>query len=139
MYPEDLLKKAVVKDREYGWKFDDIPLVIAFAKSNRMAIIGGQVQYVLPGATCELYWRSADTESKSKDESWATYVSRSCDQFLSLFNSNILSKKKEIEQDAVESFPAIRENLEEGKKLSDYECFIIYPVSEHKYKMLGTL
>ena len=123
MLTKTILEKAVKNTNELGWKLSDIPLVAQDALKNNLAILGGQVQYILPGATCELYWVSADPEIK-KTGTWEEYVKLSHDVFIKKFSENVLSR--DIKKEAVESFNILKQKDQEGVNIDDYQIFVMY-------------
>ena len=53
----DSLKSAARRSgNEWGWRPETIPLVIDEAEELGLVNIGGQLQFLLPNATCECYW-----------------------------------------------------------------------------------
>jgi hypothetical protein len=53
---------------EYGWEIDAFPNALAHAERLGYACLGGQFQFVLQDATCEMYWLSADSSERANDE-----------------------------------------------------------------------
>ena len=45
--PKEIIEKSFRSGNEFGWKINDVPLVINAAVENNLAVIGGQVQFVL--------------------------------------------------------------------------------------------
>ena len=122
--PENILKIAVRSDNEFGWKQKDVLEVIEAAKKVPMAIIGGQVQYVLPAGTCELYWLSYDATDRKTNERWIDYCNRTANEVSEKFR-RLLSI--DIQKEAVEAFSDILSNdLNAFDKLNDYQTFILY-------------
>ncbi len=119
MLPEYILDKAIRSGSEYGWRRCDILEVVEAAKQTQLGNLGGQVQYVLPDATCELYWLRYDPKDQKTDEDWISYCNRTADecseQLKMLF-------ELDIEKEATSAFE-ILENIE---NLSDYQVFILY-------------
>src|SRR5580693_7675601 len=89
--PEYLLEKAIKSGNEYGWKKADVLEVIETARQIRMGTIGGQVQYVWPDATCELYWLSYDSEDRKDKENWAEYCDRTAFECSEKFKKLIIT------------------------------------------------
>ena len=52
--PAEILQKAILSGKEYGWKRHDFREVLEKAVKVGLGIIGGQVQFKLPDGTCEL-------------------------------------------------------------------------------------
>ncbi len=64
LLPESIRRKAVMSGQEWGWRKQDILGAIVAAKGAGLANIGGQVQFVFPDGTCELYWKSYDSADR---------------------------------------------------------------------------
>jgi hypothetical protein len=95
--PKLILDKAIKSTNEFGWTQNDFLEVVETARQNFMAIIGGQIQYVLTDGTCELYWLSYDPDKRQLNEDWLTYCNRTAKNVLT--NSinllrQLISKKK---------------------------------------------
>lgn len=88
---KSILDKAIKSGDEFGWRQKDFSEVIEAARQNHLAIIGGQVQYVLPGGTCELYWLSYDPDKRQPNESWLTYCDRTAKECLEKFNTLVMT------------------------------------------------
>jgi len=122
--PQHLIDKAIRSNNEYGWKQDDVLDVIESARKIHLATIGGQVQYVLPNATCELYWLSYDSSERKDKEDWLTYCDRSAFECSGKFQQLI---KRDIERDAITSFAKmLSHNGKPIDNLNDYQVFILY-------------
>jgi hypothetical protein len=122
--PKTLIDIAIKSSNEYGWRKNDVLDVIEAAKNVPMGTVGGQVQYVLPDATCELYWLSYDSSDRKANEDWLAYCDRSAFECSEKFKQ-LLSV--EIQSDAINSFPGTLTN--NGKaidNLNDYQIFILY-------------
>ena len=133
--PEKILRKASVRGKEYAWKKEDLIEAILSAKENRLASIGGQVQFRLPDGCCELYWINFDSDDKIENESWDEYVVRSADEVILKF------KKINVEFDLIDegykSFQFLKDKVNnEGVVLSDYLCFVAYFNDEDTYYRL---
>ena len=50
-----------------GWKPESIPHVIKDAEGLNLLSVGGQLQFLLPGGTCECYWVSVDPLADEPD------------------------------------------------------------------------
>jgi hypothetical protein len=74
--PISILDKAIKSTNEFGWIQEDFSEVIKAARNAQLAVIGGQVQYVLPDGTCELYWLSYDPADRQINEPWLAYCDR---------------------------------------------------------------
>ena len=94
LLPKTILKKAVKSNNEFGWKQADFHEVLEAATLKQLAIIGGQVQYIFPDATCELYWLSYDSTARKKNEIWSDFVLRSKNEVLENFENVIMKEIK---------------------------------------------
>jgi len=131
LFPKELRDKAVGSSREWGWKLEDIPQVIMECRKLEYGILGGQIQFRIPGGTCELYWRRADPKRKMPGENWADYSKRSCSEFIELFGE--LVKKTDFEKEGLD-WPFIKAKKESGVNILDYLCFVLYPISKSSYR-----
>ena len=113
--PVEIVARAVRSGRELGWRRSDLPDVLAAARDRGLAALGGQVQFVLPNGTCELYWRNYDSEDRRQGESWDRYVARSHAEVLTAFGR--LPSPEELVQEGVASFAFLRERHDEGDDL----------------------
>ncbi len=122
--PKHILDKALKSSGEYGWRQQDFSEVIEAARKAKLAIIGGQVQYVLPDGTCELYWLSYDPADRHINEPWLTYCDRSAKECLQKFNKLIATTN--IEAEALVNFPFLLDKKENGIDISKFLVFILY-------------
>jgi hypothetical protein len=84
--PPDIAQDAELRGNEYGWSISSFLDAVAKAEARGYACWGGQFQFRLDhGATCEMYWLSADSSERLQDESWSDYSRRSCSEVLSKF------------------------------------------------------
>jgi hypothetical protein len=81
--PKEILEKAIVSGKEYGWNRTDFKEVIDKAVEVGLGIIGGQVQFKLQDGTCELYWHKYDTTDRKLNENWKDYCQRTKEECLS--------------------------------------------------------
>jgi hypothetical protein len=79
--PSDVLEGATLRGNEHGWSVASFPVALERAESHGYACLGGQFQFRLAdGATCEMYWLSADFRERLPGESWTDYSRRSCSE-----------------------------------------------------------
>jgi hypothetical protein len=123
LLPKRLLGKAIKSGNEFGWREGDVLEAIEAARQVPMAIIGGQVQYVWPDVTCELYWLSYDSEGRKKNEDWITFCNRTAGECVQKFSTLITT---DIEKEAIGTFEVIKTKYENGGRLSDHQLFILY-------------
>ena len=121
--PKSILDKAIKSTNEFGWRQEDFLDVIEAAKQTHLASIGGQVQYVLPDGTCELYWLSYDPTYRQLNETWLTYCERTANECLEKFNNLIATT--DIEKEAL-TFPFLSDKKKNGVDISEYLTFILY-------------
>lgn len=75
--PRELLHRASLGGNEYAWRLDDIPQVIEAARAAGLLNRGGQLQFRIPGHTCEAYWVSVyPNRSVRKELPWDELVQR---------------------------------------------------------------
>lgn len=122
--PETILKKAIKSGNEFGWRQTDFVETIETARKLKLGIVGGQVQYVLPDGTCELYWLAYDADERREGEKWVDYCNRTAYETISKFNS--LVKETDFEEEALTSFGFLRDKKAQGTNIEDYRVFIIY-------------
>lgn len=121
--PPDVLAKAVMSGREYGWRRADIAAAIAAAPSVGLANVGGEVQFVLPDGTCELYWLGFGCADRVPEEPWDTYVSRSTKETLASLDKTL---SHDLIKAGIENFTILREKHEHGVDLEQYLLFVAY-------------
>lgn len=122
--PIEILQKAIVSGKEYGWKRTDFKEVVDKAVEIGLGIIGGQVQFKLPGGTCELYWHKYDTNERKPGENWDDYCHRTKKECLSQFEK--LPTDSELIKEGIESFNFLKEKDKTELKLNDYLIFTLY-------------
>ena len=121
--PETILNKAIKSGNEFGWRQTDFIETIETARKLKMGIVGGQVQYVFPDGTCELYWLSYDSNERQADEDWIKYCNRTADETIKEFEDLITSTDFEKE---TSSFDFLRDKKARGVNIEDNKVFIIY-------------
>jgi hypothetical protein len=121
--PEIILSKAIKSGNEYGWRQIDFVETIETARKLRLGIIGGQVQYVFPDGTCELYWLEYDPEPRTENETWTEYCNRTTDETIAKFNE--LTLNTNLDKQAIKTFEFIREKESNGHNIPDNRVFII--------------
>lgn len=122
--PAATLQKAIRSGNEFGWREADIPETIEIARKLKLAIVGGQVQYVLPEGTCELYWLSYDATERRPGENWLSFCDRSAREVLDKFSDLVI--KTDFDKEAIASFELLREKASQGVAISDFRLFILY-------------
>jgi len=122
--PNDILQIAIRSGNEFGWKKNDIINAIEAAKNTGLATIGGQVQFVFPDGTCELYWIEYDSDEIGNNEEWESYVQRTASECISKLKS-ILSTYDLIEE-GKKHFEFLKKKEEAGFDLNNHLIFIVY-------------
>jgi len=123
--PPAILAKAVPTDSlEYGWREADFSDVIEAARRTPMAVVGGQIQYIFPDATCELYWLNYDPAERKPDETWLSYCNRTAQECQELFVK--ITSSANAEEEAVSSFDFLKVKVTEGVDIAAHKAFIIY-------------
>ncbi len=123
LLPKSIIDKAIKSGNEFGWKQQDFSEAVKAAKQNHLGIIGGQVQYVLPDGTCDLYWLSYDLTIRKINETWLTYCDRTAKECLDKFNTLIATT--DIEKEAL-TFTFLSDKKKNGVDISEYQTFILY-------------
>jgi hypothetical protein len=121
--PETILKKAFRSGNEFGWRQTDFIETIETARGLKIAIVGGQVQYVFLDGTCELYWLSYDPTERQPGEDWIKFCNRTADETIKKFRD--LTTKTDFEKEA-SSFDFLRDKKSKGVNIEDNKVFIIY-------------
>lgn len=99
------------------------------AANQGYACLGGQFQFRLPDATCEMYWLSADTSERREGESWSEYSHRSCSEVRDCFNRLMQTTDFRAQTAA---FPFLRHKAEEGFDPLPTLVFVAYFVTEYE-------
>jgi len=122
--PKEIFEKAIICSNEFGWKKLDFIHAVESAREKQMAIIGGQVQYRFPDATCQLYWLSYDPAKRQLDEDWLTYCNRTTSECIDKFI--ILIESTDIQKEASDNFGYLAKKVEQGVNIADFQVFILY-------------
>jgi hypothetical protein len=120
--PASVLGKASLRGYEYAWRLADVPEALAAARTCGLACLGGQVQFRVPEATCELYWRSADAEPRQPGEPWAEYTTRSAAEVSARVQQLPVA---ELIAEGLQ-WPEIAALRDAGVDVSEYLCFVLY-------------
>jgi len=122
--PKHLLDISILSGNERGWRKNDVLDVIEAARQVPIGTIGGQVQYITPTGTCELYWLSYDSAARKSEEDWITYCNRSAFECSEKFKRLLTF---DIRSEAIKSFPdALYHDGKVLENLDDYQVFIFY-------------
>ncbi len=85
----EIAQGATFRGHEYGWNVSSFPDAVAKAEALGYACLGGQFQFRLNDAICEMYWLNADSKERVPGEAWADYSRRSCSEVLNRFQDLI--------------------------------------------------
>tara|TARA_R110000868_G_scaffold37111_1_gene131289 strand:+ start:31976 stop:32431 length:456 start_codon:yes stop_codon:yes gene_type:complete len=122
--PSEILQKAIVSGKEYGWKRTDFKEVVNKAVEVGLGVIGGQVQFKFPEGTCELYWHKYDTTERKSGQSWKDYCQRTREECFRQFEK--LPTDIELIREGIQSFDFLKEKSKSDTELSDFLIFILY-------------
>ncbi|PSR52105.1 hypothetical protein AHMF7605_27030 [Adhaeribacter arboris] len=122
--PSEIINKSTLNSHEYGWKRKDFKEVVDYAVKAGLGVVGGQVQFMFPDGTCELYWHKYDTKEKLAGESWLSYCERTKQECLEQFEA--LPNNLRLIEEGIEKFRFLREKSEQGVELENYLIFILY-------------
>ena len=125
--PDDLLEGATLRGREYGWPPSVFPAIVARAQEHGLGCLGGQFQFRVPRATCEMYWLNADPSTRSSDEPWPQYVARTCTEVLAGFRH--LLKSTDFRAEAAR-WADVPELSGPSASPEQYLCFVAYFVEQ---------
>jgi hypothetical protein len=125
--PDELTEGASLRGNEFAWRVDQFPNVMAKARRLGFGCLGGQFQFRPPGATCEMYWLSADPDQRGADEAWSDYAIRSCEQVLERFKATLVGSNL-VEE--ASRWPDIPELTGPSAEPQRHLCFVAYFVSE---------
>lgn len=130
MYPEELLPEsalatAIRSGNEIGWHPTDLLTGLSAAEAAWFAIVGGQVQFIVPDGTCELYWRAFDASGPQRaSETWSDYVRRSHAEVGEALER--LPDMTALVADGVRNFGVLEQHAAAGVDLAKFACFICY-------------
>jgi hypothetical protein len=128
MLPEAIRLRSVKSGKEWGWRRNDIMAAIMAARSVGLANVGGQVQFLFPDGTCELYWMNYDATDRGANESWTDYVERSADEVAQSLRR--ILDTKDLIKEGRESFDFLQKKATVGVNLEDHLVFIAYFAKE---------
>jgi len=125
--PSDLMEKADLRGDEYAWPLPAFPAALAAAQTAGLACLGGQFQFRLPEATCEMYWLSVDPAGQLPDEPWPAFVTRSCAETAVAFQS--LASSTDFRAEAMR-WQSVPELSAAGAEPERHLYFVAYFVAE---------
>lgn len=124
LLPNEILAKAIRSGKEFGWHQQDFVNAVLAAQSTGLGIVGGQVQFVLPDGTCELYWLSYDTEERRSGETWKEYCSRTAGECITKLQK--LLDTTDFVKEGIKHFDFLKAKDTHGVDLLQYLTFILY-------------
>jgi hypothetical protein len=128
--PDEITSGADVRGNEYGWSISSFPDALVKAKALGFACIGGQFQFRLSEAICEMYWLAADPEERQSRETWFAYWERSCAEVLTGFEA--ILRETDFASEA-SHLQFVRETMEQGLNPLSKLVFVAYFVDEAEW------
>jgi hypothetical protein len=128
LLPDEILKRASLAGTEYAWHPSDIPNVIKEAEEAHLLNLGGQLQFRMPGATCECYWVEVTAEDEP-ELAWEERVARSAAKALADFEA--VQSKYDFIAEGRRAFEKYLDDFEaKGGDLNEAMCFVWYVETE---------
>lgn len=125
--PPEITQGATARGNEYGWSLDAFPQALLKAQGLGYACLGGQFQFRLDDGTYEMYWLSADSNDRRRDESWIEYGRRSCEEVLGRFKATV--ERADFPKEA-SSWPSLATAMAQGLNIANHLVFVAYFVTE---------
>lgn len=135
--PREILSRVVMSGREYGWRKGDAIQAIEAAICVGLATLGGDIQFVLPEGTCDLYWMGYDSGEQQPGEVWADYVTRSGRDGIT-FIRRVVSEIDLI-REGIENFDLLHMKAAQDVDIEDYLVFVLSFVDQDRYQQLGQM
>lgn len=129
LLPTDLLEGATLRGNEYGWRPECFPNALTIAEAAGYACVGGQFEFRLLDATCEMYWLAADADERVHGESWSDYCRRSCGEVRERFDCLMQSTDF---RDQASGFQFLKAKLAAGFDPLPTLVFVAYFVAEEQ-------
>jgi hypothetical protein len=128
--PPEILAKADLRHNEYAWRVEDLPAVIAAAKTLNLLNLGGQLQLRTAGAIGEVYWVAVDPcQNVPEDLPWDVRVRMAAE--FSLRDLAEIQAEFDFLQELRDAFPEpVAKLLTRGDKLEDALWFAWYVDAE---------
>ena len=111
-------------------RFHSFPDGLAKAEALGYACLGGQFQFRMDDATCEMYWLSADSTERRPGEAWCAYGERSCAEVMQRFQERV--REVDFKTEAL-GWPAVRQGIEQGLDPLSRLVFVGYFVTEAEW------
>jgi len=131
--PDDLIVGATRRGNEYGWSIRAFPGALEAAEQLGYGCIGGQFQFRLPDATCEMYWLAADASDKLAGEDWDAYRRRSLIEVAEGFTR--LLRETDFDGEA-SKWAMVRDHVLANPDLSSVLRFVAYFIAESEFSDL---
>lgn len=131
--PSEIATGAQMRGNELGWPLSSFPHALANAVALGYACLGGQFQFRLDDATCEMYWLSADSGAREQGEPWLAYCERSCSEVKSGFEK--LVSETDFPRQALDWQP-VRKAIDQGLDVMQMLVFVAYFVHETEWRRL---
>jgi hypothetical protein len=131
--PSDLAIGATRRSNEYGWTISAFPNALKTAELLNYACLGGQFQFCLPGATCEMYWLAADSSERRPGEDWDTYRLRRVAEVATGFQRLIQETDFAV---VANHWPSVKDRILAAPDLNAVLTFVAYFVTEDELSEL---
>jgi hypothetical protein len=125
--PAELVEGTSVTGNEYGWPLHLFPDAARRAESLGYACLGGQFQFRIAAATCEMYWLAADSSEREPNESWRAYCERSRVEVLGKF-AKIIAEIDFLAE--ARNWPTLTAEIERGLNIAKALFFVAYFVTD---------
>lgn len=132
MLLSDTLRSAACRSGgEWGWQPETISLVINEAEKLGLLNVGGQLQFLLPEATCECYWVEVNAfMSEPEGLTWAERVALSAtaarQQMVDIsLRYDFIEEGRKAFADPFAAYEAA------GGNVHDRMCFVWYLKADH--------
>tara|TARA_R110002051_G_scaffold100803_1_gene171202 strand:- start:46 stop:483 length:438 start_codon:yes stop_codon:yes gene_type:complete len=125
--PDEILKRASLRGKEYAWPLDDIPHVIRACEAADLVNVGGQLQFRIPdGGTCECHWVEVDTMKQVVSRlSWSELVKMTAE--IAMRDFEALKESFDFLVEGRKGFQSQFSKLEEsGIDPNRFACFVWY-------------
>jgi hypothetical protein len=131
--PSELTVGAILQGGEYGWSIAAFPDAQATSIRLGYACLGGQFQFRLDDATCEMYWLNADSSARTSEESWSEYARRSCEEVSQGFQR--LAASTDFRKAALD-WPTVQGLHAPGIDPAEFVVFVAYFITEQEWQNL---
>ena len=129
MLPSSVIGAASLRGNEYAWPVNAFTKALEAAVSSSIACLGGQFQFRLADATCEMYWLEANSGERNVGESWPEYVRRSNSEVMVQFQQLLTQTNFRNEASRWSDAPELSAANEDPQSVL---YFCAYFISEHE-------